>query len=386
MSPERTDVLVVGGGLIGCALAAELAARGRAVTVIERAEPGAEASGAAAGMLAPQAEARGRDALFDLALESRNLYPAWVRTLEEETGIDVGYRRTGLLRCVFPDSPPGSLAAQIAWQRAAGLAVGERRADELAEEVGGRLSPDVAGAAFFPEEGMVDPRRLTRAAWLLAQRRGVRVQTGVTVLGFRIEGGVCRGVETETGMILADSIVDAAGAWAAFDLFLPLSVPVQPVRGQIVELRLRERPLETMVSCDDVYLVPRPDGSVLLGSTFEHVGFRKEVTAEAVERLIAGAVRLVPELRSARFVTAWSGLRPGTPDGLPVLGGCGVPGLFFAAGHFRNGILLAPVTALAVADLLTEGAPRDLSPFSIERFSEVRRDGLVKDPPRRDFG
>jgi glycine oxidase len=371
MSQERTDVLVVGGGVIGCALAAELAARGRAVTVIERSEPGAEASGAAAGMLAPQAEARARDAFFDLALESRGLYPAWVRTLEEETGVDVGYRHTGLLHCVFAGSLTGRLAAQVAWQRAAGLAVAERSADELAEEVGGRLSPEVVGAAFFSEEGMVNPRRLTRAAWLLAQRRGVRVRTGVAALGFRIEGGACRGVETETGTILADSIVDAAGAWAAFDPSLPLSVPVQPVRGQIVELRLRERPLETIVSSDDVYLVPRPDGTVLLGSTVEHVGFRKEVTAEAVERLIAGAVRLVPELRSARFVTAWSGLRPGTPDGLPVLGRCRVPGLFFAAGHFRNGILLAPVTALAVADLLTEGASRDLSPFSIERFSEV---------------
>jgi glycine oxidase len=373
MSPERTDIVVVGGGVIGCALAAELAARGRTVTVIERAEPGAEASGAAAGMLAPQAEARARDAFFDLALESRGLYPAWVRTLEEETGIDVGYRRTGLLHCVFAGSPAGSLAAQIAWQRAAGLAVVERRADDLEEEIGGRLSPEVAGAEFFPEEGIVDPRRLTRAAWLLAERRGVRVRTGVAVLGFCIESGVCRGVETETGTILADSIVDAAGAWAAFDPSLPLSVPVQPVRGQIVELRLPQRPLETIVSSDDVYLVPRPDGTVLLGSTVEYVGFRREVTAEAVERLIAGAVRLVPELRSARFVTAWSGLRPGTPDGLPVLGRCNVPGLFFAAGHFRNGILLAPVTALAVADAIAGSTSRDLSPFSIERFARALR-------------
>jgi glycine oxidase len=373
MSPERTDVLVVGGGVIGCALAAELAARGRTVTVIERAEPGAEASGAAAGMLAPQAEARERDAFFDFALESRALYPAWVRTLEEETGIDVGYRRTGLLHCVFAGSPAGSLAAQIAWQRAAGLDVGERRADQLAEEIGGRLSAEVAGAASFPEEGIVDPRRLTRAVWLVAERRGVRVRTGVAALGFSIESGVCRGVETETGTILADSIVDAAGAWAAFDPSLPMPVPVQPVRGQIVELQLARRPLETIVSSDDVYLVPRPDGTVLLGSTVEHVGFRKEVTAGAVERLIAGAVRLVPELRSARFVTAWSGLRPGTPDGLPVLGRCNVPGLFFAAGHFRNGILLAPVTALAVADAIVGGACRDLSPFSIDRFAGALR-------------
>jgi glycine oxidase len=373
MSPERADVLVVGGGVIGCALAAELAARGRDVIVLERAEPGAEASGAAAGMLTPQADGRVRDAFFDLALESRGLYPAWVRALEEETGVDVGYRRTGLLHCDLGGGPEGSLAAQIAWQRAAGLDAAALRADELPGEIAGRLSPEVSAAAFFPQEGVVDPRRLTRAAWLLAERRGVRVRTGVAAVGLRIEGGGCRGVETGSGTILANAVVDAAGAWAGFDSSLPMSVPVEPVRGQIVELRLRGRPLSVILACDDVYVVPRADGTVLLGSTIEHVGFRKEVTAGAVERLLAGAARLMPELAGARFVTAWSGLRPGTPDGLPILGPCRVPGLFFAAGHFRNGILLAPVTALAVADAVTGGGRRDLSAFSIERFSEILR-------------
>ncbi len=372
MSPERADVLVVGGGVIGCALAAELAARGRDVMVLERAEPGAEASGAAAGMLTPQFEARSRDAFFELALESRGLYPAWVRVLEQETGIDVGYRRTGLLHCDLQDAP-GSLVAQVAWQRAAGLEVSALRREEIPREIAGRLSPEVRSATFFPEEGAVDPRRLTRAAWLLADRRGVRVRTGVAAVGLRIEGGACRGVETRDGAILASAVVDAAGAWAAFESSLPVSVPVEPVRGQIVELLLPGRPLPTILSCEDVYVVPRADGSVLLGSTVEHVGFRKEVTAGAVERLIAAAAGLMPEIGSARFVTAWSGLRPGTPDGLPILGACRVPGLFFAAGHFRNGILLAPVTALAVADAVMGGGRRDLSPFSIERFSEVLR-------------
>jgi glycine oxidase len=373
MSLERADVLVVGGGVIGCALAAELAARGRDVIVLERAEPGAEASGAAAGMLAPQSEARSRDAFFDLALESRGLYASWARGLEQETGVDVGYRRTGLLHCDFGDASGQGLATQIAWQRAAGLDVAALRSQEIPAEIAGRLSSEVSGAAYFPEECVVDPRRLTRAAWLLAERRGVRVRTGVEVLGFRVEAGACRAVETRDGAILANAVVDAAGAWAKFESSLPLSVPVEPVRGQIVELRLRERPLPTILSCDDVYVVPRADGTVLLGSTVEHVGFRKEVTAGAVERLIAAATRLMPEIAGARFVTAWSGLRPATPDGLPILGPCRVPGLFFAAGHFRNGILLAPVTALAVADAVTGSGRRDLSAFSIERFTEVLR-------------
>jgi glycine oxidase len=324
-------------------------------------------------MLAPQAEARARDAFFDLALESRGLYPAWVRALQQETGIDVGYRRTGLLHCDFAVSPAQGRAEQIAWQRAAGLEAAAPGMNELPREISERLSSEVSAVASFPEEGVVDPRRLTRAAWLLAERRGVHVRTGVEALALRIEGGACRGVETGTGPILTNTVVDAAGAWAAFESSLPLGVPIGPVRGQIVELRLSGRPLSTILSCDDVYVVPRADGTVLLGSTVEHVGFRKEVTAGAVERLIAAAERLMPEIASARFVTAWSGLRPGTPDGLPILGACRVPGLFFAAGHFRNGILLAPVTALAVADAVSGGSRRDLSPFAIERFSEVLR-------------
>ncbi len=367
-------MLIVGGGAIGCAIAAELAARGRSVTVIERAAPGAEASGAAAGMLAPQAEAHGPGPFFDFALESRDLYPAWAGALADETGIDVGYRRTGLLRCAFETgSAQQWLSGEYAWQRAAGLPLTDLRLPELEGEVDGRLSGLVCEAILFPEEAVVDPRLLSRALWLLAERRGARVRTGVSVLRFWIDGGACRGVETDEGRIGAGAVVDAAGAWAALDPALPLCVPVEPVRGQIVQLCVPRQPLSRIVCSEDVYVVPRPDGTLLLGSTVEFVGFRKEVTADAVERLIAAAVRLLPAIAAARFVTAWSGLRPGTPDGLPVLGESPIPGLFFATGHFRNGILLAPVTAVAMADRLTDGPPRDLSAFSIERFAGALR-------------
>lgn len=369
MRTRFDDTVVVGGGLIGCALACELAARGQRVTVLDRGEPGGEASGAAAGMLSPQAEAQEPSPFFELSLESRELYPAWTDALREETGLDVGYRRCGLLRCVFADSPEPPLFETYAWQARAGLRVEDRVPSALAGELDGRLSSRIRRAVFFPDEAAVDPAALTRAAWLMAQRRGVRVRTGVCARSFRIERGACVGVETDAGDFAAGATVDAAGAWAAFDPSGRVSIPVEPVRGQIVQLRVEGPPLRTLVCSDEVYAVPRPDGTVLLGSTVERVGFRKAVTAEAVERLIAAAVDLVPDLKSAQFVTAWSGLRPGTPDGLPVLGESGVPGLFFAAGHFRNGILLAPVTAMVVAGLLTEGPARDLSPFSVARFS-----------------
>lgn len=363
------DALVVGGGLIGCAVAAELAARGLRVVVVERGEPGCEASGAAAGMLNPQADAREPSPFFDLALESRELYPEWSRVLREETGIDVGYRRTGYLRCLTGEAPGLEEArAAAAWQWARGLRVEDRTRSALPREVAERLAPEISAALFFPDEAVVDPRKLTRAAWLSAERRGARVLTGVAVRRLLLERGACRGVDTDAGPIEAQTVVDAAGAWAAaFDE--RVAAPVEPVRGQIVEIRLAGRPLETVVSSEEVYVVPRPDGTALLGSTMERVGFRRDVTAGAVGGLLGGAQRLLPEIGSARFLTAWAGLRPGTPDGWPLLGASSIEGLVFATGHFRSGILLAPSTARRMADLLTGRSSEGLSPFSVERFA-----------------
>lgn len=369
MSGQVADVLIAGGGLIGCALAAEVAARGRRVVLAERGEPGAEASSAAAGMLSPQAEAHEPGPFFDLLRESRTLYPRWVEEMFGETGIDVGYRKTGRLLCGLPGAAAEGLIAPYSWQRAAGLAVEPLRREELGAELDARLAPEIREAVFFPEEAVVEPRRLAAAVVRLAERRGVRILRGTPVRRFLVERGRCVGVETEQGRIQAEAVVDAAGSWASFDAALTLPLPVRPIRGQIVALKLPGPPLPAIVSSEDVYMAPRPDGTVLLGSTMEDVGFRKEVTASAVARLIGAAIRVVPSLESAEFLTAWSGLRPATPDGLPVLGGSAVPGLFFATGHFRNGILLAPVTARTLADVLTGQSTRDLSPFSVDRFA-----------------
>ncbi len=369
MTRTSADALVVGGGLIGCAVAAELAARGRRVIVIERDEPGAEASGAAAGMLTPQAEARMPGPFFELALASRELFPAWTRQLFEETGIDVGFHRLGLLQCAFDADASERDREAYRWQRERGLRVEELSRAALSGLLGGRLSPELAGALAFPDEAAVDPRLLTRAAWRGAERRGVRFVTGASVTRFRVEGGACRGVDTEAGPFDAPAVVDAAGAWASFDP--RVSVPVHPVRGQIVQVREAGPPLDSLVCSEEVYLVPRADGTVLLGSTVELVGFRKEVTAGAVRTLLAAAARLVPSIDGARFETAWAGLRPGTPDGLPILGASPVTGLFLATGHFRNGILLAPLTARLLADAVAGEPVPELSPFSVERFTGI---------------
>ncbi|HSS45188.1 MAG TPA: glycine oxidase ThiO [Thermoanaerobaculia bacterium] len=370
VSRATADVVIVGGGAIGCALARELALRGVSVAVIERAEPGAEASGAAAGLLSPQADAVAPGPFFDLGVESRSLYPDWARELSEETGSDVGYRRTGILRCALPGDR--ARLSVFLWQREAGFALEHCDAAGVAARSDGRVSSEVREALFFPDEAIVDSRRLTRALWLSAERRGVRILLGTTARRFLVRGGICRGVETDRGAIEAARVVDAAGAWAAFDDTLPLRLPVAPVHGQIVQLETREGVLPTVIQSEEVYVVPRADGSLLLGSTFESVGFEKRVTAGAVQKLIGAATRLVPSLASARFVTAWAGLRPGTPDGLPVLGPSPVPGLYLATGHFRNGILLAPVTARILAEALTGKGSPELTVFSADRFAENR--------------
>ncbi len=354
------SVLVVGGGVIGCAIARELAGRGVSTVVLERAEPGAEASSAAAGLVAPQAEGLPPGPLFDLAIASRSLYPALSEELASETGIDVGWRRKGILRCVLGGGADVSASVRV------GFAVEPVDRARILEITAGLAGPEVREGFFFPEDGIVDPRRLVRALADSARLRGVGFVTGTAARRFRVAGGRCRGVDTDAGPIEADLVVDAAGAWAAFD---PDAAPVavEPVRGQIVDLRPEGPMLPSVLESEDAYLVPRDDGSLLVGSTEERVGFRKTVTAGAIALLIAAARRLAPSLETARFAGAWAGLRPGSADGLPILGASSLPGLYFATGHFRNGILLAPITGRLVADALTGAPTPSLDPFSPSR-------------------
>ena len=367
MSASRA-VVIVGGGAIGCSLARELAGRGASVTVIDRAEPGFEASGAAAGLIAPQAEGLAPGAFFDLASESRELYPELAAELAEETGIDVGWRRKGVLRCALS----GAEGERYRWQTEAGLPLQSVDRAGISEISGGTVTPEAASGLFFPQDGVVDPRKLTRALWRSAERRGVRFLLGTFARRLRVHSGRCRGVETDRGVFEADAVVDATGAWSAFDPKAP-AVRVEPVRGQIVDLRPADPAPRCVVESEEVYVVPREDGSVLLGSTEERVGFRKEVTAAAVRDLVTAACRLVPSLERAGFAGAWAGLRPGSADGLPVLGESAVAGLFFATGHFRNGILLAPVTARRMAAAVEGAAVPGLEAFSPKRFSGAER-------------
>ena len=357
------DVAIVGGGVIGLALARELSLRGADVLVIERGRTGTEASWAAAGLLSAQSDAVAPSAFFDLALESRDLYPGWTEALAGETGRDAGWRRTGVLRCGGE-----GLLARFAWQIEAGLPVERLDARGVASYSWGRAAAEIALGLYFPEDAVVHSRQLVGALRRSLDLRGVPIAEGVAVTRFLVERGVCRGVETSSGTVACARVVDAAGAWANLDPTLPFGIPVEPVRGQIVELA-DDAALSTVLESEEVYLVPRSDGRLLVGATVERTGFVKEITAAGVAGLLASAIRLAPSLANARVTGAWAGLRPGTPDGLPLLGESPVRKLILAAGHFRNGILLAPLTALLIADVVAGEGSRDLSAFSPERFA-----------------
>lgn len=366
------DVLIVGGGVIGLAIAREAARAGMSVTLLERGGVGGEASGASAGMLASQLEAHEPGPLLALSLRSRALYPEWAAALLEETGVDIDLRRDGAL--VVAKDPVASrhLDAAFRFQRDAGLPV-ERLDAAAARRAEPALAPGIEGGLFLPEEASLDPVLLTQALAAAAERAGARVVSGCGVASIAAASGRVEGVVATDGTRHAAArVVIAAGAWSggiAAPRFVP--PPSEPVRGQIVCF---EAPgiVRAIVESGDVYLVPRGDGRLLAGSTTERVGFDKRVTAGALASLSSGAVAILPALAKAPFHGAWAGLRPAAPDGLPVIGPASIEGLYYACGHFRNGIVLAPITARLVSGMLRgEGAPApgfDAAPFSPRRF------------------
>jgi glycine oxidase len=362
-----SDVVICGGGVIGCSIAYDLAKRGASAIVVESRHPGEEASGAAAGMLNPQAESEEPSSFFRLLVESRELFPSLAAELEDATGIELSYRKTGCLRLAWGAAEFGRWGRVALWQRQGGFPVETLDAGELRRRAPGQLSTDLYGGYFFRDDAQIHPARFTQALWRAAEARGVRFLLGTRARALRLSGSRAMGLETDAGPIEAPATVNAAGAWA--DTLAPtvLTVPVRPARGQIVELSDVSLPSVSVSS--DVYLVPHSEQRVWIGSTTEFVGFERRQTAGAVRTLVQEAIRLMPTLENATFRGAWSGFRPATPDALPILGETPVPGLFLATGHFRNGILLAPITSRVIAELVAEGTTRkDLSAFRWGRF------------------
>jgi glycine oxidase len=367
-----SEVLVVGGGVMGCGIALRLRQAGARVTVLERAIPGAEASSAAAGILAPQWESEGPGPFFELCLRSRALYQGFAAELRELSGVDIAYRPCGLLRVIFDGEDLQRAESTVAWQHGMGL-----RAELLdgasARELEPHLSPKALGAAHFPDDHQVDNRLLVRALTMAAARAGATFKSGY-VRGVVHEHGRAVGVDLDGEVLRADAVVVAAGSWSSLVQGAGVSAQgVRPARGQMVQLQTRLPLLTRVVTSSKGYLVPRADGRIIAGSTMEHVGFDKQVTAAGLARILDMALELCPDLGPAPVTETWAGFRPWTRDALPYLGEGPVPGLFLATGHFRNGILLAPITAKLVAQaVLGEKPAMDLTPFRYDREASAR--------------
>jgi glycine oxidase len=351
------DAIFVGGGVIGLACAWRAAQRGARVAVLDRAEPPAGATRVAAGMLAPVGElAFGEPQLLEMTLASARLYPDFVAELEAATGESTGYARQGALHIALDRDEAAELRRVHDLQRSLDLEaewLPPRRCRDL--EPG--LTPSFNGGVLAPGEAAVDPRALTRALLVGLAGAGVEVRTGTEVVAGRFEGERLAGVRTAAGEELrAEAVVLASGAWSGRAEWLPEHArpAVRPVKGEIVELRSRDgaAPCERIVASERVYLVPRPDGRLIVGATSEEQGFDTAVTAGGVHELLREAYRLLPDVAEMELVDAMAGLRPGTPDNLPLIGPGAIEGLVLATGHYRNGILLAPLTADLVAEQL----------------------------------
>ncbi len=371
---RHADVIVVGGGVIGCAVAYALARERVSVTLLEAEDLASGASAAAAGMLAPVSEAPGPGVLLRLGLQSLALFPTLVAEVCQRSGIDPELERSGCLRVATSEEEARAFrkrdlalpSLDIEWLDA-----------DSARRMEPALSPSIHGALFSPHESHVRSPLLSRALALAAVSLGAELRVGTPVRGLVRDAGRVRGVETDAGRLECGTVVICTGVAAAQSpawLEIAGTLPIAPVRGQVLSLAPRAPGLRTIVWGASTYLVPKRDGSIVVGATEERAGFDRRVTASGVAQLLGEALRLVPDLDDAGFTSAWAGLRPATPDHLPLVGPWpGVDGLLLAAGHYRNGVLLAPLTAQLIAGLvLGKGLPDEAVPLRPERFPVLR--------------
>ena len=324
--------------------------------IVEKGEPGREASWAAGGMLA-DSPIETKPALRALAAASAQMYPEFVHELEDESRLKIDLRKHGTL--LFTDPAPEKEPTQEGFLPA--------RWQELEPELTAENLIAQGSAAFFLKERSVDPRHLTAAATAAAKHRGIDLSSGDPVVGITVDDGRAVGIRTTKTQFAAGIVVNCAGAWAG--QIEPFVIPTRPVKGQMLCVVMPQKELVShVIRTPDVYLIPRSDGRLVIGATQEEAGFDKRTVPETIQRLRDAAVALAPKLGDARMIEAWAGLRPGTPDALPILGATPTPGYFIATGHFRDGILLAPVTARVMAQVIAGEKPA----FALDAFAPTR--------------
>lgn len=366
MSP---DVIVIGAGAIGTSIAYQLAKAAVRVMVFDRGRVGRGATAASAGMIMARHDRNTPEAFANLSRESARLFPALSADLLERTGMDIGYRRSGVLQVAFDELQERDLRAERDWAVDRGATIPWLDA-RGALDLEPAINPAIRAAIYHADDHHLLPLRLAQALARAAADLGATIREGAAVDRLRIEADRVVGVGLGDEVVLAGEVVIANGAWAgAWSQALDITLPVRPMRGQIVALRTPATALRQVVAHADAYALTRADGVTLVGTTVEDVGFDARPTASVVARLLGDAARLAPRLADATVVDAWAGLRPGTPDGLPMIGRLGEwRGVSIAGGHFRNGILLAPITGELIADLLLRRQPR----LPVDAFDPTR--------------
>ena len=364
--PPTYDVIVVGGGAVGAACARELASAGRRVVVLEPGGSSGQAWRAAGGMLASQIEADAKDPLFELGLAAREHYRPLADALRETTGIDLGLWQEGIARVATSEVEAAQLRSKVEWQQRQGHMCAWLDPDEVRRRWPW-LGP-TAGGLWAERDGALEPEHLVSALLKDAQRLGAVLATD-RAIGVESASDRVTGVTGQTDRYLAEQVVIAAGAWSGLLDGLPRALPVQPVRGQMAALPWPATIPRAIVYNKDCYLLAR-GGEAVIGSTMEHVGFRPEVTSAGLAQIFAATVLLYPNLIRTKVRRTWAGLRPMTPDSLPIIGGEPMlRGLWYATGHGRNGILLAGITGVLIRQLLVGEAPAaDLQAFTPSRF------------------
>jgi len=374
---QVSDVVVVGGGVIGLAVAYYLAREKVSVTLVERGSVGREASWAAAGYLSFQGSSNRPGPRLELTRTSARMYEGWMRELEELTPADTGFWRSGLLELYLDDGEVREASERAAWQRQAGYVVEwldaasvRKRQPALAPEL------PVRGGLLFPEVAQVRPPRLLKALTAAVRRLGVEIREYSTVASLARSGDRVTGVSLADGEVIpAPILVNAAGSWAS-QLAPEMAVmPIRPIKGTIVLLDVAAQPSREILVSSAGSLYPRADSKLLLGATMEDVGYDRRVKLAAVQSLVQQGLALVPALREANLVTAWTGLRPSSHDNVPYLGAVpDLEGAYVAAGHYRSGILLAPVTGLLLKEIILGEPPTlPLAPYQITRLSSRER-------------
>ena len=369
---KQYDVAVAGGGLIGASIAFELASEGMRVAVFDAQNPGREASWASAGMISPAPESSVMASLLPISMASVQLYPEFLQRVEELSGKTVGYRKDGALDLLLNGAEQSEIDEILALHRGAGLRA-EALSGPEAREIEPALTSELRAAVHRPDEASLDNRLFTEATLEAARRKGAEIFPGNGAKALWKERNTCKGLQLQEGRVEARWTVIAAGCFSACIKGVAAYAPVTPAKGQMMALRCDSVNLKKDLWSGHMYLVPRHDGRIIAGSTVEYEGFDRNVTVAGMKKILGGAISLVPALESARIEETWAGLRPDSPDHLPILGPTDLDGLLIATGHFRSGILLTPITARLVREwVTTQKVSENWAPFSPMRFQQAR--------------